>query len=66
VFEGDGRGGARRRPAIRPQDQRLHEAVARERGDVFERAVDAIAVVSQRLLGELVTTVPPKDREVEA
>jgi hypothetical protein len=33
---------------------------------VFERAVDAVAEVSQRLLDELVTSAPPRDREVEA
>ena len=32
----------------------------------FERAVEEVAAVSARLLGELVTTAPPKDREVEA
>jgi hypothetical protein len=32
----------------------------------FERAVDAVAAASSRLLGELVTSAPPKDREVEA
>ncbi len=32
----------------------------------FERAVEEIAGVSARLLGELVTAAPPKDREVEA
>jgi hypothetical protein len=35
-------------------------------GDAFERAVDDVAAVSARLLGELVTTAPPKDREAEA
>jgi hypothetical protein len=34
--------------------------------EAFERAVDEVAAVSARLLGELVTTAPPKDREVEA
>lgn len=34
--------------------------------EAFEHAVDEIAVVSARLLGELVTSAPPKDREVEA
>jgi hypothetical protein len=34
--------------------------------EAFERAVDAVAAVSARLLGELVTTAPPKDREAEA
>jgi hypothetical protein len=34
--------------------------------EAFERAVDAVAEVSGRLLGELVTAAPPKDREVEA
>jgi hypothetical protein len=32
----------------------------------FERAVDEVAEASRRLLIELVTTAPPKDREVEA
>jgi hypothetical protein len=32
----------------------------------FERAVDAIALASNRLLAELVTTAHPRDREVEA
>lgn len=32
----------------------------------FERAVEAVAAASRRLLDELVTTAPPKDREVEA
>ena len=34
--------------------------------DAFERAVDEVAAVSSRLLAELVTSAPPKDREVEA
>lgn len=33
---------------------------------VFESAVDEIAAVVDRLLGELVTTAPPKNREDEA
>jgi hypothetical protein len=33
---------------------------------VFERAVEEIAASTARLLDELVTTAPPKDREVEA
>ena len=32
----------------------------------FERAVEAVAEASMRLLGELTTSAPPKDREVEA
>ncbi len=32
----------------------------------FERAVDEVAVVTSRLLGELVTAAPPRDREAEA
>jgi hypothetical protein len=32
----------------------------------FERAVEEVAAASARLLDELVTSVPPKDREVEA
>jgi hypothetical protein len=34
--------------------------------EAFERAVDDVAAVTSRLLEELVTTAPPKDREVEA
>jgi hypothetical protein len=34
--------------------------------EAFERAVDAVALASSRLLSELVTSAPPKDREVEA
>ncbi|MGA7705354.1 MAG: DUF2277 domain-containing protein [Solirubrobacteraceae bacterium] len=32
----------------------------------FEHAVEEVARISSRLLDELVTTAPPKDREVEA
>jgi hypothetical protein len=32
----------------------------------FERAVDEVAAITSRLLGELVTAAPPRDREVEA
>ena len=32
----------------------------------FERAIDEVTEASMRLLGELVTTATPKDREVEA
>jgi hypothetical protein len=34
--------------------------------DAFERAVEAVTEVSTRLLAELVTSAPPKNREVEA
>ena len=34
--------------------------------EAFERAIDEVAEVSARLMGELVTNAPPKDREVEA
>jgi hypothetical protein len=34
--------------------------------EAFDRAVEAVAAASERLLGELVTTAPPKDREAEA
>jgi hypothetical protein len=34
--------------------------------EAFARAVDAIAEASHRLIHELVTDAPPKDREVEA
>ncbi|HEU4976339.1 MAG TPA: DUF2277 domain-containing protein [Baekduia sp.] len=32
----------------------------------FEQAVEAVAAASRELLGALVTTAPPKDREAEA
>jgi hypothetical protein len=32
----------------------------------FERAVEAVAAASRRLLDELVTSAPPRDREAEA
>jgi hypothetical protein len=32
----------------------------------FERAVEEVAAASARLLNELVTSAPPKDREAEA
>jgi len=34
--------------------------------EVFQQAVDEIAHVTQHLLEDLVTTTPPKNREVEA
>ena len=34
--------------------------------EAFERAVEAVAAVSQELLDQLETNAPPKDREVEA
>ena len=34
--------------------------------EAFDRAVDAVTAASERLLRELVTTAPPKDREIEA
>ena len=34
--------------------------------EAFERAIEDVAAVSARLIGELVTNAPPKDREVEA
>ena len=34
--------------------------------EAFARAVDAVADASHRLIHELVTNAPPKDREVEA
>jgi hypothetical protein len=34
--------------------------------EAFERAIEDVAAVSARLMGELVTNATPKDREVEA
>jgi hypothetical protein len=39
---------------------------SRANAEVFERAVDEIAHVTAHLLEDLVASVPPKDREVEA
>jgi len=39
---------------------------SRANEQAFERAVDAVADASATLLGELVTSAPPRDREVEA
>jgi hypothetical protein len=39
---------------------------SRANAEAFERAVDEVAAASGRLLAELVTSAPPKDREVEA
>ncbi len=39
---------------------------SRINAEAFERAVAAIADTSMRLLDELVTSAPPKDRDVEA
>lgn len=33
--------------------------------EAFERAVDAVSAATSRLLDELVTSAPPKDREAE-
>jgi hypothetical protein len=34
--------------------------------EAFDRAVEEVAAASARLMGELTTKAPPKDREVEA
>ena len=39
---------------------------SRANAEAFERAVDAVAAASERLLRELVTSASPKDRELEA
>ncbi|HEX2396581.1 MAG TPA: DUF2277 domain-containing protein [Solirubrobacteraceae bacterium] len=39
---------------------------SRANADAFAAAVDEVALATSRLLGGLVTTAPPKDREVEA
>ena len=39
---------------------------SRANTEAFERALDAVTAASAQLLGELVTSAPPKDREVEA
>lgn len=39
---------------------------SRANAEAFDRAVDEVAAATSRLLDCLVTTAPPKDREVEA
>jgi hypothetical protein len=39
---------------------------SRANTEAFERAVDEVAAATTKLLGGLVTSAPPKDREVEA
>jgi hypothetical protein len=39
---------------------------SRANQDVFDRAVDEIAVATRRLLDDLVSTAPPKNRQEEA
>jgi hypothetical protein len=39
---------------------------SRANAAAFERAVEEVSAISARLLSELVTAAPPKDREVEA
>lgn len=39
---------------------------SRANEEAFERAVAAVREASLRLLGELTTTAPPKDRAIEA
>ena len=39
---------------------------SRANARAFERAVDEVAVATRRLLDALVSTAPPRDREVEA
>jgi hypothetical protein len=39
---------------------------SRANEEVFERAVDDVAAATRRLLADLVTNAPAKDREIEA
>jgi hypothetical protein len=39
---------------------------SRANGEAFEAAVEAVAAITREFLGELTTSTPPKDREVEA
>jgi hypothetical protein len=39
---------------------------SRANAEAFEHAVDEVAAASRRLLDALVTTAPPRDRELEA
>jgi hypothetical protein len=39
---------------------------SRANAEAFDRAVDEIALATARLLDDLVTSAPPKDRELDA
>ena len=39
---------------------------SRANAEAFDRAVDAVTAASEQLLGELVTSAPPKNRDAEA
>jgi hypothetical protein len=39
---------------------------SRANAEAFDRAVDEVALATTRLLDDLVTTAPPKDRDAEA
>jgi len=39
---------------------------SRANAEAFDRAVEAVAAASAHLLGTLVSTAPPRDREIEA
>ncbi|HEY2201418.1 MAG TPA: DUF2277 domain-containing protein [Solirubrobacteraceae bacterium] len=39
---------------------------SRANAEVFDRAVDEVTLATERLLEDLVTSAPPKDRELEA
>jgi hypothetical protein len=39
---------------------------SRANAEAFDRAIEAVTETSKRLLSELSTSAPPKDREVEA
>jgi hypothetical protein len=39
---------------------------SRANAEAFDEAVDDVAEATARLLGRLVTSAPPKDREIEA
>ena len=39
---------------------------SRANEEAFAKAIDAVAAASMQLLGELHTSAPPRDREVEA
>ena len=39
---------------------------SRANAEAFDRAVDEVALATRSLLGALITSAPPKDRDVEA
>jgi hypothetical protein len=61
---GDDRGDSRILAAVRPQDQWTNKP-SRSNQALFDTVVEEVAAAAERLIRGWVTTVPPRDRDVE-